>query len=434
MRFPGKLRGSIEGALGILQTRTGGMKAGFSRYLRASAGNIAISASLALPALMGAVGLASDYAQFISKQSELQGAADSAALAAAKEFTLASATDMTIGAAAKSFAAATTKNTISTSVEIDSANESVTVEVREEWTPFFAHFLGADITPVIVRATAQLAGRANTCVLALAEDEEKSIELTKNAKLKATGCGVYANSEDDESIKVKTGATIHADLTCTVGGIDDGGGTITPAALTDCPVMDDPLSSRAAPAVGACDFTNMVVNTGAVTLSPGTYCGGLNIAGAATVTFTEGVYVMKGGALLISGNANVTGDYAGFYLTGNNAVININGNASVNMKGPRTGELAGILFFEDRAAPKERTHRISATNAHTLTGTIYLPRGELRIDPKSKVAENSAYTAIISQTLRLSDGPELVLNSDYGATDVPVPSGIRSSAQIVLSD
>lgn len=406
----------------------------FSRFLRTSAGNVAVSASLALPALMGGMGLASDYAQFVSKRSELQSAADSAALAAAKEFTLASATDTTIAAAARSFAAATTHNTISTSVQIDSANESVTVEVREEWTPFFAHFLGADITPVIVHATATLAGRANTCVLALKEDDEKTIDLTKNAKLKATGCGVYANSADDESIKVKTGASIKADLTCTVGGVEYAGGSITPAALTDCPKLDDPLSSRVAPPVGACDYTNKTVSGGVVTLAPGTYCGGLNITGTAVVTLTEGIYVMKDGALHISGNADVTGDYAGFYLTGNNAVININGNATINFKGPRTGDLAGLLFFEDRAAPKERTHRISAANAHTLTGTIYLPRGELRIDPSAKVAENSAYTAIIAQTLRLSDGPELVLNSNYGATDVPVPAGIKASAQIVLSD
>lgn len=414
--------------------RKSGMRAEFSRFLRMSAGNVAVSASLALPVLMGAVGLASDYSQFVSKRSELQSAADSAALAAAKEFTLASASDSTIAAAAESFAAATTQNSITTSVSIDSKNESVTVQVREEWTPFFAHFLGADITPVVVHATATLAGRANTCVLALAEDEEKSIDLTKNAKLKANGCGVYANSADDESIKVKNGATINADLTCTVGGIDQAGGTITPAALTDCPVMEDPLSSRAAPAVTSCDHIDMAVGSGAVTLSPGTYCGGLALSGNATVTLTEGTYVMKNGPLVIAGNAIVVGDYVGFYLVGDDSVININGNASVSLKGPKTDEMAGVLFFEDRAAPKERIHRISASNAHTLTGTICLSRGELHIDPKSKVAQNSAYTAIISHALRLSDGPELILNSDYGATDVPVPDGIRTAAQIVLSD
>lgn len=420
--------------MGLYRTRARWRRVDFPRYLRTSAGNVAVSVSLALPALMGAVGLASDYAQFVSKRSELQSAADSAALAAAQEFSLANATDTTISAAAASFAAATTNNDIVTTVDIDNGNESVTVQVKEAWTPFFAHYLGADITPVVVHATATLAGRSNTCVLALKRNDNRTIELTKNAKLMAAGCSVYANSANSESIAVKSGSSIIADLTCTVGGVDHAGGTITPAALTDCPVLADPLSSRAAPSVGSCDFNSLAIDSGSATLSPGVYCGGLAVTGTATVALTEGTYVVKDGPLVMSGNAKITGNYTGFYLTGDQSVINFNGNAAINLKGPRSGDLAGVLFFEDRSAPTGRIHKISATNARTLTGTIYLPRGELRVDPKAKVADNSAYTAIVSQTLRLSDGPELVLNSDYGATDVPVPEGIRTSAQVVLTD
>lgn len=56
------------------------------------------------------------------------------------------------------------------------------------------------------------------------------------------------------------------------------------------------------------------------------------------------------------------------------------------------------------------------------------------IDPNSPVAGNSAYTAIIAHKLELNEGPELILNSDYDATSVPVPEGIRSNAQIVLTE
>ena len=69
-----------------------------------------------------------------------------------------------------------------------------------------------------------------------------------------------------------------------------------------------------------------------------------------------------------------------------------------------------------------------------LTGTIYLSRGQLLVDPNNAVAEDLAYTAIIANRLELTEGPELVLNSDYGATDVPVPAGIQSTAQVVLSE
>jgi hypothetical protein len=68
-----------------------------------------------------------------------------------------------------------------------------------------------------------------------------------------------------------------------------------------------------------------------------------------------------------------------------------------------------------------------------LTGTIYLPKGNLLVDPTANVAEKSAYTAIIAKRLVVENGPSLVLNTNYGATKVPVPDGIRSAADVVLA-
>ncbi len=57
-------------------------------------------------------------------------------------------------------------------------------------------------------------------------------------------------------------------------------------------------------------------------------------------------------------------------------------------------------------------------------GNIYLPNGRLYVDAEDDVAEDSAYTAIVARKVELSAGPTLHLNTDYGATDIPVPSGI----------
>ena len=124
----------------------------------------------------------------------------------------------------------------------------------------------------------------------------------------------------------------------------------------------------------------------------------------------------------------------GFYLAGKSALIDFTDDASVTLTVALDGEMAGLLFFEDRSVSLGRTHHINSTNVDVLTGTIYLSRGKLLIDPNSPIAEDSAYTAIIVRQLELTEGPELILNSDYGATDVPVPAGIRSSAEVVLSE
>ena len=96
--------------------------------------------------------------------------------------------------------------------------------------------------------------------------------------------------------------------------------------------------------------------------------------------------------------------------------------------------MAGLLFFEDANSTLFRIHNIRATNAFNLTGTIYLPRGFLLVDPAATVAAKSAYTAIIAKRLLVENGPSLVLNTDYASTQVPVPDGIRSSADVVLSE
>ena len=71
-----------------------------------------------------------------------------------------------------------------------------------------------------------------------------------------------------------------------------------------------------------------------------------------------------------------------------------------------------------------RTYRILSDNARTMLGTIYLPAGRLVIDASRPVADQSAYTVIVAQQINLYEGPNLVLNANYGATSVPVPKGV----------
>jgi hypothetical protein len=86
--------------------------------------------------------------------------------------------------------------------------------------------------------------------------------------------------------------------------------------------------------------------------------------------------------------------------------------------------MAGILFFEDRAASPGSKHKILSNNAHTLLGTIYLPRGLLFIDANRPISQRAAYTIIIASQIEMISGPELFLNTNYGATTVPVPAGV----------
>jgi hypothetical protein len=94
--------------------------------------------------------------------------------------------------------------------------------------------------------------------------------------------------------------------------------------------------------------------------------------------------------------------------------------------------MSGILFFEDRSAPLLRTFRIRSGNARTLLGTFYLSRGTLVIDTNKAVADQSAYTVIVSRQLKLTASPNLVMNAMYTSSDVPVPEGVGPNGSAVM--
>ena len=96
------------------------------------------------------------------------------------------------------------------------------------------------------------------------------------------------------------------------------------------PSYGDPLSSLAAPTYGSCDFPNKLTidsalanqyGGGPVPVTPGVYCGGIEVKAGKTAIFGPGLYVLKGGEFYIAGNATVTNteNASGgvtFYLTG----------------------------------------------------------------------------------------------------------------------
>ena len=402
-------------------------------------GNITMMFALGLPGLLAAMGVASDYAVLEMKRSSLQAAADASALASVKELSIASSTDSGVTNSAKNYivsALAANDGAAVTTVTVNRATGSVTVALSESWTPFFAQFISAGITPVNVQATAKLAGSTNICVLALNPSDNKTLHMDTDSKLTANGCGVYSNADHNHAIWLDNNAVINAPLTCAVGGVKlKVGGSISPPAVTNCPAIADPLVGHPKPTIPiVCAATNLVLSSGTTTLAPGHYCGGLKIKGTAQVTFSAGTYIITDGPFTVSGNSSITGTHVGFFLNGPKAFLNFIDSAMISLSGATNDEMSGLLIFEDPDAPSGRKHHIASTNVKNLTGTIYLPEGYLLVDPNSVVAGTSAYTAIIVNRLELTAGPELVLNSNYGASDVPVPAGIKSSSTVVLSN
>ncbi len=408
----------------------------FRRLFLCNFGGMAALTAVGAPLVLGTAGIAVDYATFNGKRTELQSAADAAAVSAARELSLAKTSAKAIEEVARSYVKAELEESadVSTAVEINDKEGSVTVTLSETWKPNFAHFFGAGITPISVRAKAELVGQSNLCVIALSNSGIGAISMTKDSTMLARGCEVHSNSTNRLGFYVGDSSEIDAAVVCSAGGVFYTGNRGSTKVLTDCPKVADPLAGRATPKTSGCDHLAYVILTGTDKLRPGVYCGGIAIAGNAKVTFEPGTYVIKDGLFVVSDKANVKGKDVAFYLSGALSLMQFLGDATIDLSGAEKGDLTGILFYEDPNVLPLRIHNIRATNAHTLTGTIYLPKGTLLVDPAAAVAQKSAYTAIIAQRLVVENGPNLVLNTNYDATKVPVPRGIRAAADIVLAE
>lgn len=417
------------------------LRARLGRFAAARAGSTSTVFAFGLVAFIGISGLGVDYASIEQMRGQIQGAADASALAAAKELRLGNANNSTVDQVAQAYARQwMTQNgadasQVNVTATTDLAAKTVKVLIEATQPTYIMQIFGSDSVQIRVAATAKVVGGAPICVIGLDGSATQTILMDKTAKLEAPGCAVYSNSNKIGGLTAKNYATMKAAFICTAGGkAGSGPGSFSPDPQTDCPPLPDPLAARPQPSVGPCIKTNLVLSGGMTTLTPGTYCGGITLTNGANVTLGSGVYVIKDGALKVTGNATLTGVNVGLFMTGAGGVINFDGPSNISLTAPAAGPMAGMLMFEDRASPPSNTHQILSNNARTLLGTIYLSQGRFHVAASSPVGDLSAYTIVVARMFTLSEGPTMVLNSNYGATNIPVPAGLgpnSNRAQLV---
>jgi Flp pilus assembly protein TadG len=404
-------------------------------------GGVAIFFGFALPVLLVGAGAAMEYSSLAARRTQLQKAADTAALAAANELKIATADDGRIKSVAQSVALSSLKagsaadTTAVVQGQVIDKRTGVQVDIVETVSSVMGKALSLPTSDLRVTATARLASTAaKVCVVALNKNVSGAIRLDSNARLTANGCAVYSNSTAPSSVRSESNAVLSSTaLICSSGGFKGSSSNYYGRKLTDCPTTPDPMANRPPPPVETyCQPVEKVEDNRK--LNPGTYCKGLFIGANAKVTLNPGIYVIKDGPLKIDSNAEVYGRNVGFHFIGNNAHFEFTSNARVNIGAPKDGPMAGILFYGDPNASNDRTYKITSNYANHLIGTLYLPRGRFVIDASSPVADQSAWTALIANQIELYAQPNLVLNSNYDQSDVPVPQGLIQKGDARLAN
>jgi hypothetical protein len=431
-------------------------------------GNVALLFALLAPLLMGAAGAGIDFQRWHTQVTKAQEAADELATRGAREYLLKNANDAEV----KSLIEATAKaqyfgeiGEFELAVVTDYNQKSVHVQIfQAAKKSYFLKSFEPFKSGVDVDATAVARGVTNICVIGLDPEKENTVYAGYKAKLDAPKCSIMSNSTSKNGITATYNAKLSADIICSVGGYSGSLTNFNPEPITDCPSMEDPLSKRLAPSIGVCDeydlelgdqLTSISDTMDALTrvasdstsvdgtytdykryyLQPGVYCGGIKIYSNADVYLSPGIYIIKDGALEVDLGSRLTGENVGFYLAGDLSTFRFGIESVIKLTAPKSGLMSGLLFFEDRNAPIGRVHSILSSNARTLIGTFYLPRGILEVASLKPVADQSAYTAIVARQLRLHGTPTLVLNANYNATDIPTPEGVGpTGGQVFLRE
>lgn len=434
-----------------------------------------------------------DYMSLSNQKHALQGVADRAALAAAQELIVFKGSDARVESVAQSFVDVnyTAKPQKSEARIIDDGKAVEVIIVAEPQT-YFPGPVARGVTEVRVKAVAEISGGGYVCMIGLSPTEASTLEMHDKARVTAEACAIYSNSKSPSSLRLHNSARVKADLVCVAGGVKGKASAVSPnAPIEDCPPLADPLRDRPEPNVGLLECNNILgagailgsdllgkdgkllsvkgllgkdgvvgglasgdllkkknllqeiaggdlvgnlapglIVTGKTTLEPGVYCGGINVVGG-DVTLKPGTYVLNNGGLVIMNGGKIMGANVGFYLTGalGLSTVQLAPSTTVSLTAPKTGDMAGMLFFEDRDVIFKFPHIIASNDARNLVGTIYLPGNTLEINSTKPIADKSDYTVIIARKFDMKDGPELVLNTDYESSPIPVPDGVGNKSR-----
>ncbi len=373
-------------------------------------GGVLIYTAIVAPTLLGFTGLSVDVGLWQANKRVVQAAADAAAIAGVLEIKRTNSTGL-IQEAAERDAAANGYDPADGDVLIFSHPpqsgvaicdmSGVVVVIQRSASTFFSRLLMPSMVTVSARAVARV-DVDNTCIWSLNPTMRSALKVAGGAQVQL-GCGILVNSNDPEALTQSGSSCLDALILKVAGGY--AGDCLNPNPLTGARQISDPLANLPKPSYieGVCDHeSKIVVNSGeTLTLSPGVYCGDIDILSNGQVDFLPGVYILDGAGLKVSAQSAVFGSEVSFYLSANNATnddISISGGAQVQLSATTSGPLAGVLFYADANSSPNITHSLTGGSSMDLDGIIYFPNNAVTFTGGSSLNETSSMLVADSVT------------------------------------
>lgn len=404
-----------------------------------SGATVVMFALLMVP-IAGFIGIAIDYSNWQRLRSGALAATDAAALAGATAMSEAviggheNIAETMATEIAANFVASKLGPAANPTVSASLATGLVSVKAAVPAPRFLSQLFDPSVFSMAVEseAYADSSTAARACIIALDPAGVKGIDLNLSGGVVAKNCAIWSNSTSATSIDANGSGSVTATATCAVGQISGIGFNFTPGAQQNCAPVPDPLLNWHPALASPCTFTNFPVpNSGAVTLVPGVYCGGITATGQVSVTLSPGDYVFRDGGLSLSGGASIDGKGVSILLSGAGSSVDLSGSSTVNLTAPESGPMAGLVFASGREEAIQ-TSRIRGNTKFFLQGNVYLPRHDLIFagGPKADIPEN--FTVLIARNITFDGASLLEFNGDFPNGNMPAYLGnaVQATARL----
>lgn len=387
-----------------------------------------IAALCALP-LAGVVAGVLEIQDIAASHGDLQAAVDAGALAGAQRFSVANVNSGDIQSAAINTANANLNSNfhgtgVTYTVTEDTSNASVTVTATAQHIPLLG-IMGFGSAALHATATADALGSVPLCILQTGTDKnDQGLSAKDHSIIRATGCAVQANTD----IKVDPNAVIQAARVQAAGTIT---GPVSPAGFPGSLTIADPFASMNLQPPLDCigkPLQYKVLTYTTLVLLPGVHCEQYDIQTGATVQLLPGEHWFMND-VNAHDNAVIQGDDV-VMLFDSTKKVSFFDKAQVRLTARKSGPFAGFLIATTRNNIQE--FDIDTNNASQLLGTIYIPSAKLVIDTTGNVAQDSAWSIIVADNIELHHNPNLVINTNYVGSGVPVPDGVGPSQKVSL--
>ncbi len=373
-------------------------KLAFKRMWNDKRGSVLVIAGMAMPLLLGSVGLATDTIQWALWKRQLQRSADSAAMAGV--YAIADGVESHTDAVERDLdlnqRTGINETSVVTTPPVSGFSDAVRVNLAvQKSLPFSSMFMTTAPT-IRAEATAAISKEGNYCMKGLKNTTDPSIRINGNVTINM-GCGIISNSTNPIAGILVDGNShvVNATPISSVGKVPSVNGTNT--ELSYQLKQPDPFEGQYSTTIPqnlladckplAQHITATTNSDGYKVINPGCHRrngNGSNIQNSAFTTANErialnpGTYYIDSANFAIGANSFIAvNDPDGtkgvtIILTGATpGSVQISSNAEVKLRAPSTGDYSKMLFIQAPGATAGSL--ISGNSDSTFDGTFYFP-------------------------------------------------------------